>query len=116
MDYVITVTYLPSSCCNGLCNYCYIGETQRPIRERFKEHVNSVRHCMTDRTVENKPVALHFRKKHPQNISVDQPFRIRLIDTATDCVDRKIRETIAITEMKPLISEKGSSWRVLPPR
>ena len=103
------------------CNLCsssplYVGETKRPIRERFNEHLRGIRNCQTDEEAYMKPVVNHFLWLHADKLNVDVPISIRILERTSDHVDRKIRETMHIRDTKPVLNDKSSSWTLLPNR
>ena len=98
------------------CNICdamnekmeYIGETKRPLRLRYNEHVRD----MTGRK-EDTPMGDHFRTAHPQAGHTLQPFEVKVLYRASDHPDRKIAESILIRKHQPKLNTNISSWPIM---
>ena len=73
------------------CNHQYIGETKNTLRERFRDHLQSLRHNITY----NHPVTTHFN-------SIDHDYKIHLkvavIHRTTD-INRKKLEMFYISNI-----------------
>ena len=97
------------------CNLCsdvfYIGETKRPVRLRFNEHVNDA----INRTPDT-PLGDHFRGAH-SSLVLDRtsslPLNVSILARARDYPDRKILESLCIRDKKPCLNSQMSSWPVL---
>ena len=97
------------------CNICqsqqqtvtYVGESTRPIRYRFNEHLSDARLRKTD-----TPLGEHILDKHSDldNIQINKSFSIKLLDTGKDCADVKIKESLHIKKLKPQLNTMTSSW------
>ena len=90
-----------------VCGNIYIGESKRPVRLRFNEHVRSML-CFT----ENTPLGDHFRNKHP-NMRDRALLSIKILKRTLDHPDRKITESLYIREKRPSINENIMSWPLL---
>ena len=92
-------------------NVIYIGETKRPIRLRFNEHIRDIRHKTLD-----SPLGDHFRQKHADvNLTRtdDLPLEISIVCQTKDHPDRKISESLSIREETPVLNTNIASWPVL---
>ena len=86
----------------------YVGETMRPVRLRFNEHVRDA----TNRTV-NTPFGDHFVSHHAQHDQLPTPLDVGILYRARDCPDRKIAESILIRDQRPPLNVQGSSWPIM---
>ena len=86
------------------CNVCqkkgqvvrYIGETKRPVRLRFNEHVRDVQNESQD-----TPMGDHFRDSHPPTERGADPLKLRILYRSRDHPDRKIAESLLIQKHPP---------------
>ena len=89
----------------------YIGESKRPIRLRFNEHVRNMLNASPD-----TPLGDHFREAHGQ-LSVDRggdlPLTVEVVYQAVDYPDRKIAESVLIRDLEPTLNERLLSWPVM---
>ena len=85
----------------------YIGETKRPVRLRFNEHV---RDALNES--EGSPMGDHFREHHPRT-TVPIPLQITVIHKARDHPDRKIAESLLIQKHRPALNTNIASWPIL---
>ena len=96
-----------------LCGAMYIGESKRPLRLRFNEHLR----CAVHET-ELTPIGDHFKSCHkevPKAVKLaDPPLQVSVLMKTRDHPDRKIAESLCIRNKKPNLNENLSSWRVLP--
>ena len=80
------------------CNDEYIGETERKLLDRVKEHA-----AQAEKRKEDTPWGSHYGKIHLPSCPVE--FRdICVIARASDIVNRKIRESVEIRDRKPKIN------------
>ena len=88
----------------------YIGETKRPLRLRFNEHVRD----MTNRTPDT-PLGDHFTEKHGDSIvdGTSAPLKIKILYKSKDHPDRKIAESLLIRKNRPELNSNVSSWPIL---
>ena len=87
----------------------YIGETKRPLRLRFNEHIRDA----VNRTQET-PMGDHFLEhhpSHPQNSGI--PLNIQILYRAKDHPDRKIAESVFIKKRRPQLNRNSTSWPIL---
>ena len=86
---------------------CYIGESHRPVRYRFNEHLSDARLRKMD-----TPLGEHILQYHTDitNTQINSAFSIKLLDTGKDCADVKIKESIHIRNTKPSMNTMTSSW------
>ncbi len=87
------------------CGEIYIGETQRFLHTRLKEHLRSV-HYLDQKTAMGE----HYKKKHPSTTS-DEPFTYKVLDHAKDFTDRKLKESFWIQNLKPTLN-RDSGWNI----
>ena len=87
----------------------YIGETKRPLRLRFNEHVRD----MLNET-EDSPMGEHFKACH-SGIAHDSriPLKVRVLYRSKDHPDRKIAESLMIRKGGPKLNSNVSSWPIL---
>ena len=85
------------------CSNTYIGETGRPLYERYNEHWRAANNP-TCKSYENLSIAKHYTEQH-QNISPN--FRIDIIEKASSTKNRKIKEARHILTNKPEINDKN---------
>ena len=87
----------------------YIGETKRPLRLRFNEHVRDLKNRTPD-----TPMGEHFQASH-SNISVDGkvPLTVKVMYRSKDHPDRKIAESLMIRNHRPRLNSNDSSWPIL---
>ena len=82
------------------CGDIYIGETQRLLHTRLKEHLKSI--TMGD---SKSAMSSHYTSKHSFCDAI--PFSFKILDTANDFIDRKIKEATWIKLKKPTINRDG---------
>ena len=98
------------------CNICkrsgqdrtYIGETKRPVRLRFNEHIRDVFN-----ESEDTPMGDHFRESHPGTDGGANPLGIRILYLSKDHPDWKIAESLLIQKGHPQLNVNTSSWPIL---
>jgi len=82
------------------CGHCleeYVGETERMLGDRAKEHEFQARHH-----VMKEPWGKHQKERHPM---LDVLFRdVKVIATVYDNASRKIRESVEIRDRQPQIN------------
>ena len=97
------------------CNVCqaqgqqlrYIGETKRPARLQFNEHVRDAVNKAPD-----TPMGDHFGVSHPTiNVSWNT-LKIRILYRSQDHPDSKIAESLLIQKNHPLL-HNISPWPIL---
>ena len=87
----------------------YIGETKRPLRLRFNEHVRDMLN-----TTQDTPMGDHFREQHANlTHSTNIPLKVKVIYKSKDHPDRKIAESLMIRKNRPQLNSNVSSWPVL---
>ena len=98
-----------SMCKQGEKENIYIGETKRPVRLRFNEHVRDALH-----ETEGTPImGDHFREHHSGSHVPPIPLQIQVIYRARDHPDRKIAESLLIQKNRPALNSNLSSWPIL---
>ena len=98
------------------CNICqrndqdatYIGETKRPVRLRFNEHLRDAHN-----ETEDTPMGDHFREYHTGTDGGANPLGIRILYRSKDHPDRKIAESLLIQKKHPQLNSNTSSWPIL---
>ena len=85
----------------------YIGESKRPIRYRFNEHLGDARLRRLD-----TPLGEHILASHMDisNNEVNNAFHIDILSTDRDAPEVKIDESIQIRNMSPTLNTMSSSW------
>ena len=95
-----------------LCGAKYIGESKRPLRLRYNEHLR----CAANET-QLTPIGDHFSECHAGMSKAeklaDPPLEVRILKKTRDHPDRKITESLYIRERKPGLNENLSSWRIM---
>ena len=86
----------------------YLGETKRPLRLRYNEHLRDAIGRKAD-----TPMGDHFRIAHPSTNSTPPPFDAQVVYRATDNPDRKIAESILIRKKQPKLNANVSSWPIM---
>ena len=86
----------------------YIGETKRPMRLRFNEHIRDALNVS-----EGTPMGDHFREQHSATDAASIPFKVQIIHKAKDHPDRKIAESLLIIRNCPVLNSNVSSWPIL---
>ena len=88
----------------------YVGETKRPIRLRFNEHVLNAK----NKTPET-PIGDHFIEAHAdhQTIGRDVPLSVEILQKTSDHPHRKICESLHIRQHRPLLNRNVSSWFIM---
>ena len=92
------------------CGEVYVGETERPVRERFQEHFSDAKTLAV-----RSPWGAHYREFH-KALSSDPHFRpfhrARIIAASSSLPSRRIKEAVSIERIKPEINQ-DSGWRLL---
>ena len=85
----------------------YVGESTRPVRYRFNEHLSDARLHKMD-----TPLGEHILDHHSDlsNSHINHSFSIKLLDTGKDCADVKMQESMHIRKLKPNLNTMTSSW------
>ena len=95
-----------------LCGATYIGESKRPLRLRFNEHLR----CAVNET-QLTPIGDHFASCHRGMSKEDKlanpPLDVKILMKTKDHPDRKIAESLCIRDRKPSLNDNMSSWRIL---
>ena len=86
----------------------YIGETKRPVRLRFNEHVRDA----VNRS-EGTPMGDHFMMCHATTDVPHIPLGVKILYKAKDHPDRKIAESLLIRRNRPKINYNLSSWPIM---
>ena len=86
----------------------YIGETKRPVRLRFNEHLRDAFNGTQD-----TPMGDHFRDSHPPMERDAVPLKISILYRSRDHPDRKIAESLLIQRNRPQLNSNLSSWPIL---
>ena len=92
-----------------ICESEYVGETERSVRERFKEHFRQAR-SMTPNTPWGRHYSLHHR---PQQTTGLQPFcGASILAREPSNVNRRILEAIFIRQRSPSVNN-DCGWSLL---
>ena len=86
----------------------YIGETKRPVRLRFNEHLRDALNGAQD-----TPMGDHFRESHPPMERGSEQLKVRILYRSRDHPDRKIAESLLIQSNRPQLNSNISSWPIL---
>ena len=90
------------------CNNRYIGETGRPLYERYNEHWRSANNP-TCKSYENLSIAKHYTEQH---LNATPNFRIDIIERASSTKNLKIKEARHILTKKPEINDKNEQQQL----
>ncbi|XP_043195743.1 uncharacterized protein LOC122367039 [Amphibalanus amphitrite] len=101
--YEITCTVCQS---NGM-TVTYVGETKRPVRLRFNEHLRDALNKTHD-----TPMGDHFQECHSTHEG-GIPLKVRVLYKSKDHPDRKIAESLLIQKKRPKLNSNMSSWPIL---
>ena len=85
----------------------YVGETRRPVRLRYNEHIRDAKNGKKD-----TPFGLH-QGKHPGVALNSGNTSIKIIHVSKDGPDRKIWESLYIRTLKPPLNTQTSSWSMI---
>ena len=85
------------------CSNTYIGETGRPLYERYDEHWRAANNP-TCKSYENLSIAKHYTEHH-QNTTPN--FHLNIVERASSTKNRKIKEARHILKNKPEINDKN---------
>ena len=86
-----------------LCGMTYNGETYRPLHKRFTEHYYNANNPTASSYI-NTPLAKHYREHHPNSESPE--LSLRVLERASDTVNRKIREARLIACNRPIMNDR----------
>ena len=108
---VVSVCQSVCSICCTLCGAEYIGETERPVRERLQEHYRQAR-SMAPLT----PWGAHYKARHPTHdtsAAAFTPFhQAKIIGRRHSLVDRRILEAVLIRQRCPTVNS-DCGWRLV---
>ena len=91
-----------------LCSKQYVGETKRPVRLRYNEHVRDLKGKKAD-----TPMGDHFRIEHPEAEFVPSLMTMKVLYHARDHPDRKIAESLLIKKHLPELNSNVTSWPIM---
>ena len=90
------------------CGELYVGELERPVRERFAEHFRDAKN-MSQNTM-----GAHYRQKHHQAFSVTsfKPFvKAPILAIEKSLPSRRLMEATEIRLKKPSVNS-GCGWHL----
>ena len=90
--------------------YFYIGETSRPIRERFKEHLSDARLRKLGTGLGEHVLDIHTNLS---NKEINGNFLIEILSRNRDVADNKIDESIKIRDSNPNLNTYSTSWPII---
>ena len=88
-------------------SYFYIGETSRPVRERYKEHLSNARLRTLGTGLGEHVLDMHSELSHKQ---INSNFQIEVLSRNRDVADNKIDESIKIRDQEPNMNTYSTSW------
>ena len=91
---------------NGRSEF-YIGESTRPVRYRYNEHLGDARLRKTDTPLGEHIIDCHFGAS---NSDINSGFSIEILSSGRDCAEIKITESIHIRNLRPTLNIMRSSW------
>ena len=90
------------------CKLCqdidYIGETKRPVRLRFNEHLRDSKNKSKD-----TPFGDHMRDHHPDTSITASSLRLHILRRCKDVASLKITESKYIRDLRPKLNTQNSS-------
>ena len=97
-------------CDSSKTRYCYIGETSRPVRERFKEHLSDARLRKL-----GTGLGEHVLDKHTDlnKKEVNGSFQVEILSRNRDIADNKIDESIKIRDKNPNLNTYSKYWPII---
>ena len=93
----------------SLCGDKYVGETSRPVRLRYNEHLRDG----INKKV-GTPLGEHFIAKHNNQAPTDTTLTACIVRKCEDEADRRIAESIIIRDTLPALNDNTTSWQLLP--
>ena len=84
------------------CQKQYIGETERPLYERFEEHYRTANNP-TCKSYENKSISKHYQEFHS---NIKPVFTVDILEKASTTKNRKIKEARHILNHKPKLNNR----------
>ena len=94
-------------CKINMSNEFYIGESSRPIRYRFNEHLSDARKRKPDTPLGEHITDFHF---NASDTDINSSFNITILTSGRDNAELKIAESIQIRKLKPTLNTMKSSW------
>ena len=88
----------------------YIGETSRPIRERFKEHLSDARLRKLGTGLGEHVLDVHTDLSNKQ---INETFLVQILSRNRDVADNKIDESIKIRDSNPNLNTYTTSWPII---
>ena len=85
----------------------YIGQSRRPIRARFNEHLGDARLRNPDTGLGDHTLEHH---ENMDNIQINSNFSIEILTTIEHEADLRICESVYIRENRPTMNTKSRSW------
>ena len=98
------------NCGNSNKRYFYIGETSRPVRERFKEHLSDARLRRLGTGLGEHILDSHLELSHKE---INSNFHIEILSRNRDVADNKIDESIKIRDNTPNLNTYAQSWPIV---
>ena len=95
------------SCHSDGSPHFYIGESKRPIRYRFNEHLGDARLRRLDTPLGEHVLELH---RDMSSEEVNNAFRIEILSADRDVPEVKIDESIHIRDRAPTLNTMSGSW------
>ena len=90
--------------------YFYIGETSRPVRERFKEHLSDARLRRLGTGLGEHVLDNHIGLG---NKEINTNFKLEIMSRNRDVADNKIDESIKIRNNNPNLNTYAKSWPII---
>ena len=85
----------------------YIGQSRRPIRARFNEHLGDARLRKPDTGLGDHALDYH---SDMDNTQINSNFHIEILTTEQHEADLRIGESIYIRDNNPTMNTKSRSW------
>lgn len=96
------------------CTLCqdtnYVGETKRPVRLRFNEHLRDAKNKTRD-----TPFGDHMHHRHPEANITASTLNLIILRRCKDVASLKITESTCIRDLSPKLNTQTSSWKLITP-
>ena len=87
----------------------YIGQSRRPIRARFNEHLGDARLRKPDTGLGDHIAEHHWEM---DNNKINSNFHIEILTTKEHEADLRICESVHIRDQTPSMNTKSRSWNL----
>ena len=99
-----------------LCHQSYVGETGRPARLRYNEHLRHEKNMRGDSPWGATQGAIYlstFREQHPQCQPEPRHITAKILQRCDRDRFRKIAESLWIRQLRPALNTNIAAWAIL---